>query len=455
MKSIIDDIFKNINVNKIDKDTYDKTFLKTLHSEKKNPIVIYGVSRTGLMALCGFENISVKVDYFIDDDLSKNDKSFYGIKNITPEKLSEIDKESYIFISHDFFDKSLGKLLSLGFKNIYSCVDLFYMTDFGSSFSKNFLLKENPKFSRDFLSSLNPKPVKLEGWADLHYFSALKFLSLKSKKLIMTNVDFCITERCSMKCKECSNLMQYYENPKNTEENTMIKSMDILMNCVDELLEARVFGGDPFMNKEMYKYVNKLQTYKNIKHIPIYTNAVLMPKGENLECLKNSKVRVHITDYGSKLTRKKEEVINYCIKEGVNWDCDLSGKWETIHTKSGKIENTNETPEVLKDKFSKCCLNNLFQVLHGKVYKCPFSAHGTNMRLFPSSDRYDFIDLLDKKTDQPELKKKLYDFYHSENFLTACGYCPGRGSLIRGEPTLEPAIQTKKYLPFEGERVNT
>tara|TARA_B110000114_G_C14943356_1_gene337320 strand:+ start:34 stop:783 length:750 start_codon:yes stop_codon:yes gene_type:complete len=248
--------------------------------------------------------------------------------------------------------------------------------------------------------------------------------------------------------------MQYYENPKNTEENTMIKSMDILMSCVDELLEARVFGGDPFMNKEMYKYVNKLQTYKNIKHIPIYTNAVLMPKGENLECLKNSKVRVHITDYGSELTRKKDEVINYCIKEGINWDCDLSGKWETIHTKSGKIENTNETPQVLKDKFSKCCLNNLFQVLHGKVYKCPFSAHGTNMNFFPSSDQYDFIDLLDEKVGQPELKKKLYDFYHSENFLTACGYCPGRGALIRGEPTLKPAIQTKKYLPFEGKKVS-
>ena len=120
MNSKIDNIFKNLDVNKIDKNSYDKSFLTTLHSKKKNPIVIYGVNRTGLMALCGFKNISVKVDYFTDDDLSKNDKSFYGIKNITPEKLSEIDKDSYIFISHDFFDKSLGKLLSLGFKNVYS-----------------------------------------------------------------------------------------------------------------------------------------------------------------------------------------------------------------------------------------------------------------------------------------------------------------------------------------------
>ena len=126
---------------------------------------------------------------------------------------------------------------------------------------------------------------------------------------------------------------------------------------MDELLEARVFGGDPFMNKEMYKYVNHLQKFDNIKYIVIYTNAVILPKNENLECLKNSKVRVHITDYGSELSKKKDEVINFCKKENIDWDCDVSTKWDPI----GKLEDTKESPEILKDKFSKCCLNNYFR----------------------------------------------------------------------------------------------
>ena len=58
----------------------------------------------------------------------------------------------------------------------------------------------------------------------------------------MTNVDFVITEACSMKCVSCSNLMQYYERPKNSNEEEMFKSIDRLMECIDELLEARVFG---------------------------------------------------------------------------------------------------------------------------------------------------------------------------------------------------------------------
>ena len=44
MKLEIDNIFKNLDVKKIDKNTYNKSFLTSLYSEKKHPIVIYGVS---------------------------------------------------------------------------------------------------------------------------------------------------------------------------------------------------------------------------------------------------------------------------------------------------------------------------------------------------------------------------------------------------------------------------
>ena len=38
------------------------------------------------------------------------------------------------------------------------------------------------------------------------------------------------------------------------------------------------------------KVLNKLLTYKTIKEIVIYTNATIIPKGENFECLKNDKI---------------------------------------------------------------------------------------------------------------------------------------------------------------------
>ena len=40
---------------------------------------------------------------------------------------------------------------------------------------------------------------------------------LKSNHLSLKTLDVQITERCSLKCKDCSNLMQYYTKPQNAE----------------------------------------------------------------------------------------------------------------------------------------------------------------------------------------------------------------------------------------------
>ena len=38
-----------------------------------------------------------------------------------------------------------------------------------------------------------------------------------------------ITTKCSLKCRNCSNLMQYYTKPQDTELNQLFKSIDNLM----------------------------------------------------------------------------------------------------------------------------------------------------------------------------------------------------------------------------------
>ena len=87
------------------------------------------------------------------------------------------------------------------------------------------------------------------------------------------SVDIVISEKCTLNCKDCSNLMQYYKKPQNSEINLLFKSIERIMECIDNLDEFRVLGGDPFMNKELYKIINKLVTYEKCKRIVVYTNA--------------------------------------------------------------------------------------------------------------------------------------------------------------------------------------
>ena len=115
------------------------------------------------------------------------------------------------------------------------------------------------------------------------------------------------------------------------------------MNCIDNLYEFRVLGGDPFMNKQMYETVNKLVEYKNAKQVTVYTNATIMPKGLNLECLKHKKVRVQITNYG-KLSYKHEELVKYCKTNNIPCVTERVKKWQDV----GTINYENKTSKQCK-----------------------------------------------------------------------------------------------------------
>ena len=92
--------------------------------------------------------------------------------------------------------------------------------------------------------------------------------------------------------------MQYYTSPKDSDMDMMFRNIEKLMTCIDQLDEFRVLGGDPFMNKSLYKIINKLTTYDKVNKVVIYTNARIVPKGENLEALRHKKVLLDITNYG-------------------------------------------------------------------------------------------------------------------------------------------------------------
>ena len=51
----------------------------------------------------------------------------------------------------------------------------------------------------------------------------------------------------------------------------------------------------------IHKVINKLVTYEKCKRVVVYTNAKIVPKGENLSCLKNKKVLLEMLSRAWKL----------------------------------------------------------------------------------------------------------------------------------------------------------
>ena len=319
-----------------------------------------------------------------------------------------------------------------GFKNLYKSTDLLSDIDIEKIYKPNWSLQLG-------LGNLPYSTVNRL----LKYYDrmGMKEDYIKDGQLNLKTIDIQVIERCSLKCKDCSNLMQYYERPQNSELNVLFKSIEKIMACIDNLDEFRVIGGDPFMNKELYKIINKLVIYEKCKKIVVYTNAKIVPKNENLECLKNEKILIYITNYGES-SSAHSKIIDVLKKENVEFSSFKCTTWLDC----GRImSNSNKSEKDLEHQFNNCNTSDLISLLHGKLYRCPFSANGVNLKAIPQNDN-DEVDLTNESLSINELRDQIKKLCYEKKYLTACSFCNGRDYSTAKIPS---ATQTRKTLQYE------
>ena len=114
-----------------------------------------------------------------------------------------------------------------------------------------------------------------------------------SEGVYINYLDFSITSRCSLKCRDCLSLMQYYEHPKNYNLCKMFYALDFLGNNVDAIGELRILGGEPFVNPDVYDICSKALNIDNIRNIVFFTNATVLPFLEKMSDWDNKRVKFY------------------------------------------------------------------------------------------------------------------------------------------------------------------
>ncbi len=257
---------------------------------------------------------------------------------------------------------------------------------------------------------------------------------LNSGKPPLRSLEVIVTERCTLKCKDCSNLMQYYSKPSSAESSSIINDLERCLDSLAWINEVRVLGGEPFINKDLdnlYDYLNKSE---KVQHVVTYTNGTIVPSGKVLAALSHPKNLVLVTDYGSLSIRKNElasALAEYKIKKRI----EPAYGW----TDCGTVVDLNRSPEDLKDTFSECCAKNLITLSNGSLYRCPYSAHLERLEFkdFPE-DRLDLTQLESNTSD-----KVIGDFLFEKEYISACSFCKGRRL---SDPKIIPGLQTKQIM---------
>ncbi len=400
--------------------------------KNNNLLIIYGAGIVGRLTLEALAQKNIKADYFCDSDPRKQKIKVNNIDVISPDKLEKFSKETNIFVSIQYFSSIIPFLEKMGFKNLYKVTDLLSNSNMEKVYKPEWALQ---------LGLANLPYSAVSRVVDFYNKMGMKDDYIKEGKLHIKTIDIQVTERCSAKCQDCSNLMQYYERPQNSVLDVMFKSIEKFMTCVDYLDEFRVIGGDPFMNKELYKIMNKLVTYEKCKKIVVYTNAKIVPKNENLQCLKNNKVLVYITNYGGEASSAHSRLVEVLEKENINYCSFKCTTWLDC----GKIlPYTNKNEKALEHQFKNCCTSDLISLLHGKLYRCPFAANAVNLKAIPQNSS-DEVNLVNDNLSIDELREQIKKLCYDKKYLTACSYCNGRDYSVASIPS---AIQTKKTLQY-------
>ena len=158
------------------------------------PLIIFGAGIVGEVLLKACCNAGIMVEGFCDNNINKARFPLCNIEVGHTSSLRTRYKDASFLISAADIKDVVDQLHKLGYSKWYPSNIL--LADFD-------ICQYQFSAPTDFVEyAVNTALLSHDSY-------------LNPDKLFMRSVDLIITERCSLKCKDCSNLMQYYKTPIN------------------------------------------------------------------------------------------------------------------------------------------------------------------------------------------------------------------------------------------------
>ena len=237
------------------------------------------------------------------------------------------------------------------------------------------------------------------------------------------HMDLVITERCSRKCRDCSNLMQYYRSPEHLSSEDVINDLKKILDCVS-IHELKILGGEPFVNSSVLKdvlgYLSK-EAGKRVDIINIITNGTVIPDEDCLKAIKDDpKIMITFSNYKTE-SSAQPEFIELCKKSGIRYMViDDSYYWLDF----GRPAEYEESGDFVKRQYRNCHnRKNCNTLFRGRFYVCPRQAHGIHLGLIPDT-KDGYIDIHDPRyDDSKDLRRAISELVRRKNPVEACRYC--------------------------------
>lgn len=369
--------------------------IKTISIEdlKNKNIIIYGNGSFGTVTYKILSQYNIKVYAFANSNVIENE--YLGLPVISPNEIKKVSNYLVLLASLNYIEQMISTLEAEDVNEYYSISEI--------------------------LTHINEIPVLTD--ADIErsvnvWRYDVKVKSLNDNVFVWSNIDLVVSDICNLKCNNCNSLIPHYKSPQHIDASYIIKCFDRFLSAIDVLLELRILGGEPFLYPELDKLIRYYSENKKVLHIKIYTNSTIIPNDNVIQNLKNNKIIVHLSNYGS-VSKKIDELTKIFKANNINYYRHDYLQWVDI----GGLENRNYSNEKLKEVFALCTDKNCPSFYRGKLYVCPRAAHGEFLGYFKNS-KNEAVDFSEEKFDVIKIRNILKKFT-DRDYFQVCRYCDG------------------------------
>lgn len=398
-------------------------FLETAH--QKN-IICFGAGKF-LKHIKGFlEAENLNIDHLIDNDSDKHGKCIDNMVVESPGILSDCSREGdIILISSKNFADEIEKQIEADYPQKFIVfkwpLEITELQEFDDKIRHERIYKPCESLYNHIALSFEPEKRE-------RYLSEKRELLSDKNKVILPRTPLMITTRCTLRCKECNNLMPYYKHPKDYDADEIIGWIKNVCEAVDEWICLELIGGEPFLYRNLDKVLKYVLDEEKIQRVEFTSNASIIPSSEILELLSNTKVYVRISQYPRLIDPTR--FMKLLDEHGVRYEIMKSIRW----SKTGGLTTRERTAVELQSQYFNCGQAKLCRtILNGKMYVCAKAASLTELGCVQDLET---VDLADKDN----LRRNIWEFLRLP-YSGACNYCDIGSS---DEEIVEPAIQVDR-----------
>jgi len=369
------------------------------------------------------EHNKIPIAAFCDNDPRKQN-TYYNYRVLSPNDVAENFSNAYVLLG--VFVPDTAGLIQTQFQSL-NYADVYF---------------DMPAFLFSFLTKVARRACDREVLAESiqilfenYREGTIHYGRTRANHFVSPFVTSVITQKCSLRCRDCAQLIPYYKTPVHFSAESVITDLRQYAKAFDIVPEISLHGGEPFLHPDLQKICREAAAIPNIVFISFVTNGTVMLAADTLKEMSACGADVHQSGgYGS-LSGKQDALFEAFRRHNIYSDimfCSPTEMWSQPSPYRKHDRSVGANNELYKKCVSSktCC-----QIMDGELHRCAVSMHGMHQGVFPNFEE-DYVRLNEPRMAGKVLVGKIRDFLVRDRALSVCDYCdPEGGTSVR------PAIQ--------------